>query len=233
MLRLALPVLAEQSLVMLVGLSDQMLTGRYFDAAHLAAINLMVYLLWMLASLSVVIGIGATAMTARFVGAKDFQSARHLTNQAILLGAGLSIVVTIAGLLGKDTLISVMQLRGEAAALASHFLSFIFPVLPFLMLTSVGTACLRGAGDMTAGLMTMALVNVINIAVSWSLVLGLGPLPKLGWTGLAVGTATGSFLASKWTVDKGAAAVRRVVVVIAVLSLLEQIVQILLLLSRR
>jgi len=44
---------------------------------------------------------------------------------------------------------------------------------------------------------------------------------------LAAGTATGSYLASKWTVAKGSAAVRRVVVAIASLSLLEQLVQIL------
>ncbi|MDO8349273.1 MAG: sulfite exporter TauE/SafE family protein, partial [Planctomycetota bacterium] len=50
---------------------------------------------------------------------------------------------------------------------------------------------------------------------------------------LAIGTATGSFLASKWSIAKGSGAVRRVVVVIAVLSLLEQLVQIVLLLLRR
>jgi len=49
---------------------------------------------------------------------------------------------------------------------------------------------------------------------------------------LAAGTATGSFLASKWSIVKGAGAVRRVVVVIATLSLLEQVVQIVLLLRR-
>lgn len=59
--------------------------------------------------------------------------------------------------------------------------------------------------------------------------------PVIAWgpaACLAIGTATGSFLASKWTVDKGAAAVRRVVLVIASLSLLEQFVQIALLLTR-
>lgn len=49
---------------------------------------------------------------------------------------------------------------------------------------------------------------------------------------LAVGTATGSFLASKWSVVRGPAAVRRVVLTIAALSLLEQVVQIVLLLQR-
>jgi uncharacterized membrane protein YfcA len=62
-----------------------------------------------------------------------------------------------------------------------------------------------------------------------------GQAPVLAWgpaACLAVGTAIGSYLASKWTVAKGSTSVRRVVVVIAVLSLLEQVVQIVLLLSR-
>jgi len=37
----------------------------------------------------------------------------------------------------------------------------------------------------------MAVVNVVNVAVSWALVLGLGPLPQLGWEGLAIGTMCG------------------------------------------
>jgi uncharacterized membrane protein YfcA len=62
-----------------------------------------------------------------------------------------------------------------------------------------------------------------------------GQAPVIAWgpaACLAVGTATGSYLASKWTVRKGSAAVRKVVVGIALLSLLEQIVQIVLLLGR-
>lgn len=51
----------------------------------------------------------------------------------------------------------------------------------------------------------------------------------IAWTPaicLAVGTATGSFLASRWTVSKGSAVVRRVVLLIAALALLDQVVQI-------
>jgi uncharacterized membrane protein YfcA len=62
-----------------------------------------------------------------------------------------------------------------------------------------------------------------------------GQAPVLAWgpaACLAVGTAIGSYLASKWTVAKGSGAVRKVVVGIALLSLLEQVVQIVLLLCR-
>ena len=63
-----------------------------------------------------------------------------------------------------------------------------------------------------------------------------GQAPVIAWQPalwLALGTATGSYLASRWTVVKGAAMVRRVVVLIASLSLLEQAVQIVLLLLRQ
>jgi uncharacterized protein len=59
--------------------------------------------------------------------------------------------------------------------------------------------------------------------------------PVIAWepaAWLAVGTATGSYLASHWSVVRGARAVQRTVVVIASLSLLEQLVQIVLLLRR-
>lgn len=62
-----------------------------------------------------------------------------------------------------------------------------------------------------------------------------GQPPVIAWgpaVCLAAGTAIGSYLASKWTLVKGSGGVRRVVVVIAVLSLLEQVFQIGLLLSR-
>jgi putative MATE family efflux protein len=191
MLRLALPVLVEQLLSMLVVFSDSLLTGWYFDEQHLAAINLIVYLLWLLTSLFVVVGIGATAMIARFVGARNDETANHVANQAFLAGAVMAVFVTIAGLLFQRHFIALLQLEGEAAALSVSYLSYIFPVVPAIMLEAVGFACLRGAGDMIAGLFVMTVVNVVNILASWSLALGLGPLPELGWTGLAVGTAMG------------------------------------------
>lgn len=59
--------------------------------------------------------------------------------------------------------------------------------------------------------------------------------PVIAWgpaACLAVGTATGSFLASRWTVAKGSASVRTVVIAIAVLSLLDQFREITVLLTR-
>lgn len=191
MLRLAIPVLIEQLLGMLVWFSDRVLTGHYLDTPHLAAITLMAYVLWLLWGVFQVVAIGATAMVARLVGAGDLESARRVTNQAFVVGAAVAAVVTVLGGVLGERAVLFLQLRGEAAALATTYFRYILPVMPLIMAQTVGIACLRGAGDMVAGLIIMAIVNLVNVAVSWALVLGLGPLPELGWNGIAIGTLAG------------------------------------------
>ncbi len=191
LLRLALPVLAEQLLYMLVGLSDTFMAGQYLETPHLAAMNLMNYLLWLLTSLTGFVGIGATAMIARFMGANDAAMARRVLHQSLLLAAALGLLLTTLLALLGPALVRVMQLEPPADALAIRYIGYLVPVVPLMMFDSIGIACLRGAGDMVTGLASMTLVNLVNTSLSFGLLVGLGPLPRLGWDGLAIGTATG------------------------------------------
>ncbi|MEC7501816.1 MAG: MATE family efflux transporter, partial [Planctomycetota bacterium] len=190
MLRFALPVLAEQLLFSLVLLTDVWLTGRFLkEAPQLAAIGLIAYLLWFLNSLFDFVTIGATALTARFVGAQKISDARLAMNQAIVLGIILACVVTLLGFLFAEPAVQVLGLESTAAALAVRYLDYILPVVPAIMLQRVGIAALRGAGDMVTAFWVMTVVNFVNILVSCTLVIGLGPFPSLKWDGLAIGTA--------------------------------------------
>jgi putative MATE family efflux protein len=188
---LACPVLAEQVLTMLVGFSDTLLAGHYLSESHLAAMTLLAYLLWAFTGLFSVIAIGSTAMVARFIGAGDYEAANRVTNQSLVVGIALAMVVTVVSLALGERLAWALRLEGEAADLANRYLQFLLPMLPAIMLQAVVIACLHGAGDTVTGLVSMVLVNLTNIALSWSLILGLGPLPRLGWDGVAIGTSVG------------------------------------------
>ena len=191
MVRLVLPVLAEQLLFSLVMLTDVWLTGRFLkEAPQLAAIGLIAYLLWFLNSLFDFVTIGATALTARFVGARKLSDARAAMNQAILLGILLACVVTVFGFLIAKPAVHLLGLESKAAMLAVRYLDYILPVVPAIMFQRVGIASLRGAGDMVTAFWVMTIVNFVNILVSCTLVIGLGPFPSLKWDGLAIGTAT-------------------------------------------
>jgi putative MATE family efflux protein len=84
-----------------------------------------------------------------------------------------------------------MGLDGAAAGAAAEYLRMVLFAAPLLACQVVGVACLRGTGDTKAGMWVMALVNTMNVALSWALVRGVGPLPSLGLAGIGIGTACG------------------------------------------
>jgi len=192
MFTLALPVMAEELANLAVGYTDWWLTGRFLPGeAPKAAMSLVAYSLWLLPTLFSGVGIGAQAITARFVGAGDRVAASHAVNQSMLLGTGFAAVGTVAVWLLSGWFVSAMQLETEAAVLAERYLQILAPVVPLIMVEQVASACLRGAGDTWTGFQAKTVVNLINMFVSTMLVAGIGPFPRLGWEGLAIGTATG------------------------------------------
>jgi len=192
MLWLTLPVLVEQILHLLVGFTDLWLTGNFLPGeAYVAAMTLMIYALWLVGNVFGVVALGSTAMIARFVGARDQEMANRVMNQSIITGLVWALLLMAVALPLAGYFPVLMGLQGTAAAAAHRYLTIELCVLPAVMVERVAIACLRGAGDMVSGLVTMAIVNVINMGTSYALCVGLGPLPQLGWTGIALGTAIG------------------------------------------
>ena len=191
MLRLAVPVLVEQSLHVLVGFSDTILAGQYLSTAELAAMGMLNYVLWTIETCFAIVAVGSTAVISRSIGARDFAAARRAVHQSLLLGALLAAIMMVAGFLLVDHLVAALGLAGESAANAARYIRFILAILPLMMIEFIGIACLRAAGDTIAGLNVMLLANCVNVVVSWSLARGVETLaiPRLGWDGLAIGTS--------------------------------------------
>lgn len=195
LVRLSLPVLLANFLHVLVEYVDTFLAGRFLTGPEpLAAISLIRYAMWLVFTLFAFVSIGATALIARFVGAGDMRTASRTLCQSLVLGAILSLVFMGLGFAGARWLTGVMHLEGEAARLALVYLYFVLPVLPALMVEEVGVACLRGAGDTVSGLAIMGFVNIVNLVVSATLLIGWGPIPAMGWPALAIGTVTARLL---------------------------------------
>jgi putative MATE family efflux protein len=70
----------------------------------------------------------------------------------------------------------------------------VAPSFATLGLLLVGTAALRGGGDTRTPLLVMVVVNLVNVAVAWSLTRGLFGLPRLGVVGTALGASSGQIV---------------------------------------
>lgn len=192
MLVLAGPVFLEESLSLAVGYTDWWLAGHYLPGDQtFAAMSLMAYLLWLLPSLFAALAIGVTAVVSRRMGEGRIDEANRAVHQALVTGTAIALFSLVASQLLADAFPWWLQLQGESAELATRYFRIVAWVLPLIMIEQVLIAALRGAGDTFTGMMAKMLVVLVNIVASAGLVSGWGPFPKLGWEGLAIGTATG------------------------------------------
>jgi putative MATE family efflux protein len=183
-------VLAQQGLIFLVNQSDRFLAGRFLpDPAYQSVQTTATYLMWLLSAYTVFVSVGAAALVARFVGAGDRDAAVRATNQALLLAVALGVLGTVVGLAVVGPLLWLLGLEGETAALAANYLRPLFVLLVFQMIEQAGIFCLVGAGDTRTGLWVLGGVALLNLPLAWGFFLGLGPLPQLGFVGIATGTA--------------------------------------------
>src|SRR5262249_6152163 len=118
----------------------------------------------------------------------------RVTHQALLLALILGLLGSAAGLAGGAGLVRLLQLQGDAAVFAAEYLRPLFLLLPFQVIEAAGIACLIGAGDTRLGLLVLGGVAVAHVPLAWGFFRGLGPLPALGFPGIALGTAVSNVL---------------------------------------
>jgi putative MATE family efflux protein len=201
-LHLAWPVLAQQALIFSVGIYDRFLAGNNEPAdlsqhvAYQAAQGNISYLTWFISSYTVLVSVGSTALVARFVGARDFASANRTIHQSILLAVVLGVIGGMLGLIAAGPVIHALGLRDDAARFAVDFLRPLLGLLVFQVLETAGIACLIGAGDTRTGPLVSGAVALMNFPFAWALFHGFGPIPALGFTGIAFGTAGSHLIGS-------------------------------------
>ncbi|MGE3805683.1 MAG: MATE family efflux transporter [Gemmataceae bacterium] len=185
---LALGAASSSGLAALVPLE----TARELAArrvAYLSAQTTAQYLAWFISSYTVLVSVGSTALVARFIGAGRKGKALRVTHQSLTLAVVLGLAASVLGLLFIEQLVRVLQLRADAVEFAVAYLTPLFVLLVFQVVETAGIACLVGAGDTVTGMIVTGCVAVVNVPLSWAFCLGLGPFPKMGFAGIALGTA--------------------------------------------
>lgn len=196
---LALPAVGEQFLNTLVGLTDTYLVGHldpvvaaslgYDRATALASVGLAQLVTWVTTVLFMAVAVGATAVVARRVGARDEARAELALRQAFLLTMVTGVIGTLIGLFLGRPMLRLLGATPEVAHYGSQYLAIVALAFIPTALMFAATAALRGAGDTRSPLLLMALVNGVNVVVSWLLVNGHWGAPGLGIAGSATGTA--------------------------------------------
>ncbi|MCK8817570.1 MATE family efflux transporter [Natroniella sulfidigena] len=191
-LKLAWPALLMMFLQSVIGMIDVMMIGSIGPTA-LAAVDMSNRLIMVVVGAISALSIGATALVARYVGAKNHKQANKVMVNALISGIVLSLILALIGFLTSQSLLEMMmvlmeEVDGAVLDQGSIYLRIIFSSMVFALPMMLITAILQGIGDMKTPLYIMIISNICNVVINYLLIFGVGVFPALGVAGAAIGT---------------------------------------------
>lgn len=184
---LAWPMMMGNILQTAFNVVDMIFVGK-LGAEAIAAVSLSGMILMLIITLIIGIGIGTTALVARFIGAKEYAKANEVALQSILFGGISSLILAVIGFYYSEPLLELFGAEALVIKLGTDYLSIMFLGSFTMFLLFLGTAILRGAGDAMTPMLILMLSAFINIVADPLLIFGLGPFPRLEIKGAAIAT---------------------------------------------
>ncbi len=194
---IAWPTMVQNLIGGLQGVVDHALVGRFVGYAGNAAIGVAIQIFIVVIAFVMSVFSGMGVLVARFAGANDIAKVNRTVYQAFL--AAVALWGGVLAPLGWVLAPSLLGLVNAAPAVRAE-------ALPFLRITFVGSlgmllffmmgGALRAAGDARTPLRLGVFLTVLNIACNVAFITGLGPFPRLGTAGAAVGSAVAGIVMS-------------------------------------
>jgi MATE family, multidrug efflux pump len=195
-LRLSAPGLLLVAFQSMVSIGDTYFIGR-LGTAPLAGLALVFPLIMLLQMTSAgAMGGGVSSAIARALGARDAARARRLVIHALIIAAGMAAAFTVLLLGLARPLYRLLGGEGDSLANALAYSNIIFAGAITVWLANTLSSVLRGSGNMVVPAMALIVAACIQVPLSASLVLGLGPMPRLGIAGAGIAYVTGFGLAA-------------------------------------
>ncbi len=181
---LSIPAVTTNLLQTTNAFLDRMFVGRLGRDA-LAAVGVAGQGMFLLMALSFIVGTGATAMVARFVGGQVLDDARKTLRQSLTLAALMGAACMAVAYLLAEPAFGLMGMEPSAErATVMFFYITLLGIVPLFVGQALG-AVFRGMGDMRTPLKVMVWVNAVHILLDFALIFGIGPFPRMGLAGAA------------------------------------------------
>ncbi len=162
----SLPLLVGNIFQQLYNMVDSIVVGNLVGEKALAAVGTGFPIIFMLSSLFMGIGVGATIMISQFYGAKDMQRVKDTVGTiytAIMIGI---LPLTVLGIVLADPLLRLMQVPDDGTLeMARVYMIVIFVGIIGNLGFNINAGILQGLGDSRTSLLFLMIATVINIVL--------------------------------------------------------------------
>lgn len=187
-LKLGIPLIVGMFIMVLYNLVDTYFIGLMHDDFRLAAVNLAYPVMMVTVAVSNMVGAGAASLIARSLGKGDKELAEHTVTTGIVLTVINALILTIAGTLLIDTIVTGLGARSNTFEYTKEYTSIIILGTVFTMGNYTLGQLLRSEGSVKFSIIGMIAGTVINIILDPVFIFRLG----LGIKGAALATVLGN-----------------------------------------
>lgn len=185
-LAIALPSIVSNITTPLLGLIDTAIVGHLGSAVLIGAIAVGAGMFNMLYWIFSFLRVGSSGLTAQAFGRGDHRDMSLQLWRALLVGALLGVLLWCLRTPLANLMVLIIRPEENTAALAVDYFRLVVWGAPAVMCNYGIAGWLLGMQDSRTIMWTSIVTNLVNIAVSFSLVYGLG----MGLDGVACGTVS-------------------------------------------
>lgn len=170
----ALPLLFGNVFQVAYNLADTAIIGNAAGPVALAGVGIATPVFNFYVALLAGFSIGASIVVAQRFGAHDADGLRSVVSTVITLSVLLAAVLTVAGLILIDPLLTLLGAPADAYPHARAYLILIVCGLTFSVFYNQLTGMLRGIGDSKTPLYFLIFSSAVNVGLDCLFVISLG-----------------------------------------------------------
>ncbi|MFB6172699.1 MAG: MATE family efflux transporter [Haloarculaceae archaeon] len=191
---LAVPSMVSAGIWTVLRITDFVMVSLALSDAAVAALEFAFQYYFVGFSLAIAVSSGTISLVARFKGAGDHETADFVVKQSLWFAVAISVPLILVSWLYADALIGVLTDSPRVVALGSVYLQIVMLALAFRFWSMIAARGLEGSGDTRTPMYINLVVIPLNIVLNALLIFGVGPVPRLGIAGAALGTAIANTL---------------------------------------
>ena len=180
-LQLSMPAILGQLSVIIMQYIDTMMVGQ-LGANATASIGLVSTTCWLFGGLAATIGTGFSVLVAQHIGAKEYDVARKVLRQSLMVCMSLGLLISLFCVSIHNWWPHALGGTPEVAALSSKYFLVWSLTVPVMQLLFLSNGMLRSSGNMKTPMLLGVLMCVLDITFNLLLI------PRWGVVGAALAT---------------------------------------------
>jgi putative MATE family efflux protein len=180
--QLAAPSIMANLMFSMVAMVQTKFVGG-LGAPAVAAVGAGQRVFFALQALLMAIGVGTTALVARSWGAGKQEEASRITSSSLMLGGLVGLLLMTFGMAFSHQIADIFGLDEPTARLASHNIFWLSAFIIGFAIDIILSSALRAAGNAWTPLLFGLAVNLVNLPLLYTFILGNFGAPRMGSAG--------------------------------------------------